>query len=283
MSKKPEWLKVRFKLNDEYKFVEKQLKELGLNTVCEEANCPNRFECFSKKTATFMILGRNCTRNCTYCNVMRNDPDTVDKDEPLHIAKACKSLGLKHAVITSVTRDDLPDGGALHFANVIREIRNANTKTIIEVLIPDFKGNLESLVTVMDAVPDIINHNIETIERLYTTVRPMADYKRSLELLQRIKEYNKKIHTKSGIMVGLGESYEEVLKAFKDLRNHNCDFLTVGQYLAPSKKHHPVMEYIKPEIFKKYEKDAYNLGFKYVASAPLVRSSYQADKAISQS
>jgi lipoic acid synthetase len=280
MKKKPDWLKIRVKTNVEYKYVEKLLSELNLNTVCEEANCPNKFECFSKKTATFMVLGRHCTRNCTYCNVLKSTPDPVDECEPKHIADACNKLGLRHVVITSVTRDDLEDGGSGHFADIINEIRTSNKEIIIEVLIPDFKGNLNSLKKVISAKPDIINHNVETVPRLYPTVRPMANYMQSLKLLKNVKSIDQNIKTKSGRMVGLGETFEEVTKTFKDLRESLCDFLTVGQYLAPSNMHHPVIEYINPEIFKKYKEVAEEIGFSYVASAPLVRSSYQAEKAM---
>jgi len=281
-TRKPEWLRIKAVRNEEYKYVQKLLKELHLNTVCEEANCPNIFECFNKKTATFMVLGQYCTRNCTYCNVLKNNPEPVDKMEPKHISDACLKLGLRHVVITSVTRDDLPDGGAQHFAEIIKEIRKNNKDIIIEVLIPDFEGNIISLQKVIHAKPDIINHNIETVPRLYPTVRPMANYKRSLELLSNVKITDPSIKTKSGIMIGLGETFDEVVTAFRDLREHNCDFLTVGQYLSPSDKHHPVIEYIHPETFDEYGKIAEKLGFSYVASAPLVRSSYQAEKAMSK-
>lgn len=225
-----------------------------------------------------MILGRMCTRNCKFCNVEKNKPQPVDPDEPIHVAKAVTQLNLRHVVITSVTRDDLSDGGAGHFAEVIEEIKKLDDKVIVEVLIPDFKGDCNALTKVVEASPEIINHNVETVPRLYPSVRPMAVYKRSLELLKNVKNMNAKIYTKSGIMLGLGEQKEEVLSLFKDLRDVGCDFLTVGQYLAPSKKHHPVIEYIHPDIFEEYRKKALEMGFAYVASGPLVRSSYQADK-----
>lgn len=280
--RKPEWLKIRISNNKESAEVESILKKLSLNTVCEEANCPNRMECFGKKTATFMILGRVCTRNCTFCNVEKNEPQPVDKDEPVHVAEAVKKLNLKHVVITSVTRDDLEDGGAAQFALVIEQIKKQNKDVKVEVLIPDFKGNRNSLLTVVEAAPDIINHNIETVPNLYPEVRPMAVYKRSLELLKNIKSLNKDIYSKSGIMLGLGEQERDVIEVFRDLRNVDCDFLTIGQYLAPSKKHHPVVEYINLEVFKRYREMCLEMGFKHVASGPLVRSSYQAEKALSK-
>jgi lipoic acid synthetase len=277
---KPEWLRIRVQSGGNYSEVENILKDLSLNTVCEEANCPNKMECFNRKTATFMILGRICTRNCTFCNVEKNKPQPVDEDEPIHVAKAVNALNLHHVVITSVTRDDLPDGGADHFARVINEIKKLDKKVTVEVLIPDFKGSIEALNKVADAMPEVINHNVETVPRLYPSVRPMAVYKRSLKLLDNVKNRNSKIFTKSGIMLGLGENKEEVIEVLKDLRDVDCDFLTIGQYLAPSKKHHPVIEYVHPDIFEEYENKAYELGFKYVASGPLVRSSYLAEKAL---
>ena len=276
---KPEWLRIKVRANREQSEVEEILQRLSLNTVCEEANCPNRMECFGNRTATFMILGRKCTRNCTFCNVEKNEPQPVDEEEPAHVAQAVSELKLKHVVITSVTRDDLPDGGAGHFAGVVENIRKLDDKVMIEVLIPDFGGSRDALLKVVNARPDVINHNVETVLRLYPSVRPMAIYERSLQLLARVKEYNNGIYSKSGIMVGLGETEKEVLEVLHDLRSVSCDILTIGQYLAPSNKHHPVVEYIHPDIFEKYKNSAMDMGFKYVASAPLVRSSYQAEKA----
>ncbi|MCF8009812.1 MAG: lipoyl synthase [Clostridiales bacterium] len=276
--RKPDWLKVKLQGTEKLYQVKKMLNRLSLNTVCEEANCPNIVECFAKKTATFMILGKICTRNCTYCNVTRGTPQDVDPGEPFHVAEAVKELGLKHVVITSVTRDDLPDGGASHFARVIEKIRDINDNTIIEVLIPDFQGDYEALSMVINANPHIINHNIETISRLYPVVRAKADYFRSLELLKKVKQAKNSIYTKSGMMLGLGEKEQEVVDALKDLRKVDCELLTIGQYLAPSSKHHPVIEYIYPETFDKYKELGYEMGFKYVASAPLVRSSYNAEE-----
>ena len=255
------------------------LKKLNLNTVCQEANCPNLMECFSNKTATFMILGRECTRNCTFCTVSKNSPMTVDDQEPSNVAEGVKKLGLKHVVITSVTRDDLPDGGANHFVEVIKAVRETSPNTAIEVLIPDFKGDKDALMKVVDAKPKVINHNIETIKRLYPEVRAMAEYERSLELLKMVKEMDPSIFSKSGLMVGLGETKEEVFELLADLRKHECDIVTIGQYLAPSKKHHPVIEYVTPEVFEIYKKKAEELGFQFVASGPLVRSSYHAGEA----
>jgi lipoic acid synthetase len=277
---KPEWLKVRARSTQEAAEVREMLKRLSLHTVCEEAGCPNIMECFGRRTATFMILGRNCTRNCTFCNVTKGELDAVDPAEPVNVAKAVKELGLHHVVVTSVTRDDLEDGGAGHFAETILEIRALNPSTAIEVLIPDFRGNVEALKLVVDAKPQIINHNVETVPRLYSSVRPMAVYQRSLELLKNVKGLDSEMITKSGMMVGLGEEEGEVFEVMKDLRAVGCDVLTIGQYLAPSRLHHPVIEYVHPDVFERYKEMGMELGFKYVASAPLVRSSYRAEEAL---
>ena len=274
--KKPEWLRIKMQGGENLNHVQKTLDKFGLTTVCHEASCPNRMECFSKSTATFMILGSVCTRGCTFCNIATGPGQIVDKLEPKHIADAVKALKLKYVVVTSVTRDDLPDGGAFHFADVIREIQKTSPTAAIEVLIPDFRGNREALNTVIEAKPVIINHNIETVPRLYKTVRPQAKYEQSLELLKRVKETTDSIYTKSGMMVGLGETQEEVLKSLRDLRDVNCDFLTIGQYLAPTKEHHPVIEYVHPDVFEIYRKAALEMGFKDAACGPLVRSSYKA-------
>lgn len=252
------------------------LKELNLHTVCDSALCPNRGECFKKGTATFMILGNICTRNCKFCAVEKGGPLPLDPEEPHHIAQAAKYLNLKHIVVTSVTRDDLPDGGAEYFARTIIEIKKILPGSTIEVLVPDFEGSWEALQIVIDAQPEVINHNIETVARLYNLVRPKAVYKRSLELLRQVKIRDKNIISKSGIMVGLGEEKEEVIKAMKDLREVNCDILTIGQYLKPSPHHLKVNEYIHPDKFEEYQNIGMSLGFKYVASDPLVRSSYYA-------
>lgn len=276
-TRKPEWLKVRLQGAEKLNAVKEMLTRLSLHTVCEEANCPNVIECFGRKTATFMILGRICTRNCTFCNVTKGVTQPVDPDEPQHIAQAVKELELKYAVITSVTRDDLPDGGAGHFVRVIEKVKEVNPETIIEVLIPDFQGDKAALEQVVRSKPEIINHNVETVPRLYPGVRPMADYKRSLELLKRVKELDEEILTKSGIMLGLGENSHEVIGVLHDLREVGCDLVTLGQYLAPSDKHHPVIEYVHPDTFDGYRELGEKMGFKFVASAPLVRSSYHSE------
>jgi len=276
MLRKPEWLRTKIGHYKNLNTVEETLKDLHLNTVCDEANCPNRSECFSNKTATFMILGSRCSRNCRFCDVAFGEMTAVDPEEPKHVAEAVESLGLKHVVITSVTRDDLEDGGAYQFVNVINEIRERNASVSIEVLIPDLQGNKKALETIVEAKPEIINHNIETISRLYDHIRPSAIYERSLEVLANVKKMDKNIYTKSGLMVGLGEKESEVIQVMKDLRSADCDFITIGQYLQPSKDHYPVKEYIHPDIFKKYEEIGLELGFKAVASGPLIRSSYDA-------
>jgi len=278
IKRKPEWLKIKIQGDKNHAQVAKILNELSLNTVCEQAACPNLMECYNRKTATFMILGRACSRNCTFCNVNKGVPDPVDLEEPEHIAHAVERLGLKHAVITSVTRDDLSDGGAGHFAEVITKIHEFTPNVSIEVLIPDFKGDIASLKTVIEARPNIINHNIETVPRLYPDVRPMAVYERSLDLLSNVKRIDPGILTKSGIMVGLGERTDEVLNVMKDLRRVNCDLLTIGQYLPPSVKHHEVVEYIHPDTFSYYKEEGIKMGFQHIASGPLVRSSYHADE-----
>ena len=278
-NRKPAWLKIKISSNAQLHSTVDMMRKLNLHTVCEEAKCPNLMECFSKKTATFMILGRECTRNCTFCTVSKNEPSNVDAKEPLHVAEAVKKLALKHVVITSVTRDDLPDGGAGHFVAVIEAIREVSPSTDIEVLIPDFKGSKDALYQVVKAKPKVINHNIETINRLYPEVRPMANYHRTLELLKRVKEMDGNIYSKSGFMVGLGEKEEEVIDLLHDLREFGCDIVTIGQYLAPSKEHHPVVEYVTPDTFAFYKNKAEEMGFTFVASSPFVRSSYNAGEA----
>jgi lipoic acid synthetase len=258
------------------KFLEKE----RINTVCENALCPNRGECYKRRTATFLILGKNCTRNCAFCAINKGKPEPVDFLEPERIARATDILNLRHVVITSVTRDDLEDGGAVHFANVIKEIKKLNSEIIIEVLVPDFRGKFESVKKVVDAGPDIFNHNLETVPCLYSKIRKGADYKRSLLVLKTAKKINPQIITKSGLMTGLGETQKQVLKTMDDLRQVRCDFLTIGQYLAPTKKHYPVKEFIKPEVFEKYKQAGIEKGFLNVFSGPFVRSSYFADKQI---
>jgi lipoic acid synthetase len=253
------------------------LLRYGLNTVCQGALCPNQGECFGKGTATFLILGRTCTRNCTFCAIPSEErPPAPDPGEPERIARATAELGLKHVVITSVTRDDLPDGGAAHFAETVSALKKNGARVIVEVLIPDFQGSLQALETVVHSGPDIINHNLETVPRLYPEVRPQADYRRSLHLLQMVKEIDPGKISKSGLMLGLGEERQEVLQVMADLREVSCDLLTLGQYLQPSGKHHPVVRYIPPEEFEELQRRGEDLGFKGVFSAPLVRSSFHA-------
>lgn len=274
--RKPQWLRIKIPSNRGNQRVERLMDDLNLNTVCREANCPNRAECYSKGTATFMILGRNCTRRCRFCNVNSAAPQCVDEREPERVARAVREMGLRYVVVTSVTRDDLPDGGASQFRETIREIKKLNKEVAVEVLIPDLQGSEDSLRDVLEPLPETLNHNIETVPRLYEEVRPEADYERSLELLRRAKEIEGRVKTKSGIMLGLGETKEELVEVFRDLRRNKVDFLTLGQYLAPSKEHLPVREYVTPEDFKWYKEKALELGFKGVASDPLVRSSYKA-------
>ncbi len=276
MKRKPEWLRIDLNKGRSLDYVKEILKRFSLNTVCEEANCPNRMECFSKKTATFMILGSQCSRNCKFCNITHGETQLVDPEEPQNVAKAAIELELKHIVITSVTRDDLSDGGAKHFSEVVKAIKASDKDIVVEVLIPDFQGDYDALEIVVKSKPEIINHNIETVPRLYTEVRPEAIYQRSLDLLKNVKAIDGTILTKSGIMVGLGEKEDEVIQVLKDLRSAQCDFLTIGQYLAPSAKHYPVVEYVTPDMFKSYKEKALSMGFSFVASAPLVRSSYNA-------
>lgn len=272
---RPSWLVQRVPHGDNLHFVQGLLGNLELNTVCKSANCPNIGECYNAGTATFLILGGVCTRRCRFCAVPKGQPHTLDPDEPRRLAKAVKQLGLKHAVITSVTRDDLADGGAGQFAECIKLIRQTTPNTSIEVLVPDFNGNEKSLQIVLNEKPEVFNHNVETVPRLYEQVRPGADYKRSLQVLANAGKVGQSI-VKSGIMVGLGETRQEVLDVFADLRKLGATSVTVGQYLSPSPEHLPVVEYIHPDQFKIYEQEAFNMGFKFVASGPLVRSSYHA-------
>ncbi|MGB9700740.1 MAG: lipoyl synthase [Thermodesulfobacteriota bacterium] len=253
------------------------LARYQLNTVCQGALCPNQGECFTAGTATFLILGRTCTRNCTFCAIpSAQRPPVPDPDEPERLAQAVQEMGLKYVVITSVTRDDLEDGGAGHFAQTVTILKEKIPDIKVEVLIPDFQGSTTSLKKVLESAPDIINHNLETVPRLYSEVRPQADYERSLNLLRTVKEIDPSKITKSGIMLGLGESREEILEVMKDLRQVSCDLLTLGQYLQPSGKHHPVRRYIPPEEFAEYKNIGEEMGFKAVFSGPLVRSSFQA-------
>ena len=274
--RRPEWLKVRLTQSPHYREVKGLLRGLGLHTVCEEALCPNIGECFGHRTATFLILGRVCTRNCRFCAVEPGRPAAPDPEEAERVAQAVRHLGLRHVVITSVTRDDLPDGGAEVFANTISRIREVAPACSVEVLIPDFGGSAAALETVIRARPDILNHNVETVSRLYGQVRPQADYARSLDLLRRAKGMDRGMVTKSGIMVGLGEGKEEVLRIMADLRAVDCDILTIGQYLRPSAAHLPIQRYYTPEEFAEFARAGLEMGFRHVESAPLVRSSYHA-------
>ena len=282
ITRKPDWLRVSSIKNPNQDAVAGILKSLNLNTICREAICPNYNECFSRRVATFMILGTACTRNCRFCNVRHDTPQPVEADEPERIAQAVRALDMRYIVITSVTRDDLPDGGAEHFANTVRAIRKASPSTAIEVLVPDFQGSSAALKIVAESKPDVISHNMETVEELYPEVRAGAQYRRSLELLRSIKEIDPQIRSKSGIMLGLGETQKQVERLFDDLREVGCEFLTIGQYLAPSLQHLPVVEYIEPQRFEEYGKIARAKGFVFVASAPLVRSSYLAEEALGQ-
>ena len=277
-NKKPEWIKTRIPNQKILEEMRSLLKDLKLHTICEEAACPNIGLCYAHHTATFLILGNVCTRNCRFCNVIKGKPQPPDPEEPKCVAEAVKRLRLEHVVITSVTRDDLEDFGANHFVKTIEEVRKLNPKTKIEVLIPDFQGSYDCIRMVVEASPHIIGHNVETVPRLYPTVRPKASYKTSLKVLETVKKLNPKIFTKSGIMVGLGEKEEEIIQVMKDLRSVDCDIFTIGQYLRPSKKHLEVKEYVKPEKFEEYKRKAYELGFLYVASGPFVRSSFMASE-----
>lgn len=274
---KPPWLKVKACGGKRYLEVQSLLKKHDLHTVCQEANCPNRGECFSSGTATFLILGPNCSRNCTFCNVTFGEIGIVDTKEPQNVARAVGILNLKHAVITSVTRDDLADGGAGQFAQVIEEIKKLGRDIIIEVLIPDFLGRKRDIQIVLEAQPDTFNHNVETVPRLYNRVRPQADYGRSLSVLKMADDHNG-CAVKSGLMVGLGESKSELTDVFQDLYASGVDYLTIGQYLSPSKSHYPVQKYYNPMEFDELAEVARDIGIRHVFAAPLVRSSYHAMK-----
>ena len=278
IKKKPHWIRSKI-IDSKIFFKTKQVvNQNNLVTVCQEANCPNITECWSKNHATFMIMGDTCTRACSFCDVKTGKPDSLDIFEPIKISKAVNKLKLKHVVITSVDRDDLKDGGANHFFNVIEETRKNNPKTSIEVLTPDFLRKGDAYKKVLEANPDVFNHNIETVPRLYTVVRPGARYFASLELLKNAKSLNKKVFTKSGIMVGLGENKEEIIQVMDDLRSAQVDFITIGQYLQPTEKHHPLNRYYHPDEFKELESIAKTKGFLLVSSSPLTRSSYHADE-----
>jgi lipoic acid synthetase len=274
---RPDWLKVRLSQGPHFKGLKHLMREQGLHTICEEAACPNIGECWGEfRTASFLLLGDTCTRNCGFCDVTTGRPGAVDWTEPRRLAEAVARLSLRHVVITSVTRDDLDDGGAAIFAATIRQLKHRDPALGVEVLIPDFQGNWDALAVVMAAGPDILNHNIETVPRLYGRVRPKAIYEQSLELLRRARELSPRTPTKSGLMVGLGETREEVVQVFHDLRQHSVDVLTVGQYLRPTLRHLPVERYVSPEEFEDLKLTAKNLGFRHVESGPMVRSSYHA-------
>jgi lipoic acid synthetase len=273
---KPDWIRVKAPVSPGYFATQKIMRDNGLHTVCEEAGCPNIGECWEKKHATFMIMGDTCTRACAFCNVKTGRPGDLDKNEPARVADATAKLGLAHIVVTSVDRDDLADGGARHFADTIRAIRERCPQTTIEVLTPDFLRKDGAIEIVVEAKPDVFNHNLETVPSLYLTVRPGARYFHSLRLLQRVKELDPTMFTKSGIMVGLGEERNEVLQIMDDLRSADVDFLTVGQYLQPTRKHHEVKRFVPPDEFKALEAVAYSKGFLMVAASPLTRSSHHA-------
>ncbi|MEW6186064.1 MAG: lipoyl synthase [Thermodesulfobacteriota bacterium] len=273
--KLPVWFRKKIPASRVKNEVEDLIGDLNLQTICTSALCPNRGNCFSNRTATFLIMGEICTRNCTFCAVKKGRPFPPEESEPARLAEAAKRMDLKYVVVTSVTRDDLPDGGAVHFAAVVRELKRMAGITV-EILIPDFQGSLEALRKVIRAEPDVINHNLETVSRLYPEVRPQADFHRSLELLKKSKELARGIVTKSGFMVGLGETPEELFRAMEELRQSGCDLLTIGQYLQPSLQHHPVVRYVPPQEFEEYARRGEALGFRGVASAPLVRSSFEA-------
>jgi len=277
--RKPEWMRIGNMDREKIREVQEILRKLNLRTVCEESMCPNIGKCFEKKTATFLVMGDICTRNCKFCDIKFGKPGPLDEDEPQHILEAAKKLSLRHIVITSVTRDDLPDGGAAHFAGITKKLREYDKNLIIELLIPDMKGKEEDIQTIVDSKPDIINHNVEVVPRLFRKVTPQANYKTSLKLLKLVKEFDSNIYTKSGMMVGLGETKQEVFDVMKDLREVKCDILTIGQYLKPPSSNLEIEEYVHPEIFKEYEELACDMGFKFVASAPFVRSSFNAEEA----
>ncbi len=273
---KPNWLRVKLPVGEKYKNVRKIVEKYKLHTICESGNCPNMGECWGAGTATFMILGNVCTRSCTFCAVATGRPPKYDKKEPLRVAKAIKKMGVKHAVITSVNRDELKDKGATIWYETVTLTKKISPDTTIETLIPDVKGNWDALYKIIDAGQEVISHNIETIKRLYRRIRPQAKYERSLQQIKLTKEHGKR--TKSGIMVGLGEKEDEVFKTMDDLVNHGLHILTIGQYLQPTKMHLEVSDFIKPEVFEKYREEGLKRGLKYVESGPLVRSSYHAER-----
>lgn len=274
---KPAWLRRRLPSGPEYERLRTLLRDHHLTTVCQQALCPNQFECFGRGTATFLLLGERCTRTCRFCAIGHGPLGPPDPDEPQHVAEAVRILGLRYTVLTSVTRDDLADGGAAHFAAVVRAVRDVSPGTRVELLIPDFQGDAQPLATVLAAAPEVLNHNLETVPRLYAAARPQAIYTRSLELLGRVRTIEPNTVRKSGIMVGLGETRAELRQLFADLRRVDCDLLTIGQYLQPSRDHLPVTRFVPPEEFAELRGEALALGFRAVAAGPFVRSSYQAE------
>lgn len=276
--KKPEWIRAKLPSGGQFQEIKRILRDQKLHTVCEEATCPNIGECFSKGTATFMIMGDICTRRCPFCDVGHGRPNPLDPMEPIHLAETVAALKLRYVVITSVDRDDLRDGGAGHFAECIKEIRKTSPNTQIEILVPDFRGRLDIALDILtETPPDVMNHNLETAPRLYKQARPGSDYQHSLDLLKRYKAMNPNVATKSGIMVGLGENDDEVRTVMSDMRAHDIEMITVGQYLQPTDSHLPVLRYVTPTMFKQFESEAYDLGFKHAAIGAMVRSSYHAD------
>lgn len=277
--RKPSWIRAKAPVSPEVGRLKKILRDNHLHTVCEEASCPNLGECFGNGTATFMIMGDICTRRCPFCDVSHGRPKPLDEAEPLNLARTIQAMGLRYVVITSVDRDDLKDGGAGHFVDCIQQTRELSPATDIEILVPDFRGRMDVALAIMEKCPpNVFNHNLETVPRLYKQARPGSDYAHSLQLIQRFKTAYPDVATKSGLMVGLGETDEEIIAVMQDLRAHGCDMLTIGQYLQPSVHHHPVERFVHPDQFKEYEKVGYELGFSHVASGPLVRSSYHADE-----
>jgi lipoic acid synthetase len=278
MPEKPEWLRKRLPTGKLAQEIEADLMKGGLHTICQEGCCPNQGECFSRGVATFLIMGNVCTRNCRFCAVTTGKPTPLDGEEPAKLAEEIHKMKLRFVVITSVTRDDLPDGGADHFVEVIQAVRQTCPGVGIEVLIPDFQGSTSALEAVIKSKPEVLNHNVETVPRLFRHVRPMGDYEQSVTLLKKAKEIDQSMITKSGFMVGLGETLEDIENVMNDLRKADCDILTIGQYLRPSKKHYPVYEYVDRDVYNAYKKLAYEKGFKHVAAGPFVRSSYRAEE-----
>lgn len=281
VGRRPSWIRVRAPEGESYHWLKRLMRSKSLHTVCEEAHCPNMAECWGNRTSTFLILGDTCTRNCRFCDVKTGRPGSLDPEEPARVAQAVQAMDLKHAVITSVDRDDLSDGGASVFAAVIRDIRRVQPECTVEVLVPDFRGDTESLRTVMDERPDILNHNVETVPSLFPKIQPQCRYEWSLGVLREAKMLWPEAITKSGIMVGLGETEDEVLETMRDLRDVDVDILTIGQYLQPSREYAPILRYYEPEVFHRLEERGYDMGFRWVESSPLVRSSYNAEAQVS--